>query len=189
MPLPVQPHPFRPLTDAEFALLERNLPPAEGRPGRPARDRRRVLDAIFWVACTRGPWKDLPAEYGRADTASRTLRRWARTGHLDLLLTHVAYRRRRDRLWCALAWRVARAWRRVSRVVALSQLMLAKRLGVLAALPAAPEHLPDPGLSETVQARIVVALRAVRDQPPGVFAAFARMLAQASGRPRLWRLR
>lgn len=186
---PITPHPFRPLTDDEYALLARNLPPVEGRRGRPPQDRRRTLDAIFWVACTRGPWKDLPHEFGRPDTASRALRRWARTGHMDLLLTHLANSTRRDRLWRALAWRICRAWRRVSRIVALSQLLLAKRLGLLPALPAAPCYLPDPVLSETIQSRVKAALRAVADQPPGTFMALGRLLGIAGGRPRDWRLR
>lgn len=189
MPAAIAPHPFRPLTDDEFALLNRHLPPAEGRRGRPPRDRRRLLDAIFWVSCSRGPWKDLPEALGRPDTASRALRRWARSGHLDLLLRQVAGRTARDTLWNALAWRIARAWRRVSRVVGLSQLLLARRLGVLEALPAAPRHLPDPFLSETAHALVRRALGRAGGQPPGTFAALGRLLARAGGNPRRWRLR
>ena len=37
--------------------------------GRPARDHRRVLDAIFWIACTGAPWRDLPAELGNRHSA------------------------------------------------------------------------------------------------------------------------
>jgi len=229
------PHPFRPLTDAEYDLLRRHLPETEGRRGRPPADRRRTLDAIFWVACSAGPWKDLPRDLGRADTASRQLRRWARTGHMDLLLALVANRdRRRDRLeqyptrWNrlvgllalenidsraayarsaeprsgsirsgaalvnGLAWRIARAWRRISRMVGLGSLMLAKRLGVLAALPAAPRHLPDVILSESVHARLIAALKSIHAQPPELFAILARMMRlmrYAGGAPRRWRLR
>lgn len=189
MPAPIAPHPFRPLTDDEYALLSRHLPPVQGRRGRPPADRRRTLDAIFWVACSKGPWKDLPDRYGRPDSASRALRRWARSGHLDLLLHQVATRTARDTLWNALAWRIARAWRRVSRIVSLSQLLFAKRLGVLEALPAPPCHLPDPDLSEIAQSLVRRALGHVAAQPPGAFAALGRLLARAGGRPRLWRLR
>lgn len=189
MPTPITPHPFRPLTDDELALLNRYLPPVEGRRGRRPLDRRRMLDAIFWVACSRGPWKDLPGSLGRPDSASRALRRWARSGHLDLLLHQVATRTKRDTLWNALAWRIARAWRRVSRIVALSQLLLAKRLGVLEALPAAPCYLPDPFLSETAQSLVRRALGAVAAQPGGTFAALGRLLSRAGGRPRHWRLK
>jgi transposase len=191
MPLSTTPHPFRPLTDAEFALLARYLPSPEGRPGRPPADRRRTLDAIFWIACSTGPWKDLPEHLGRPDTASRALRRWAHSGHMNLLLHEAATSSRAtsDRLWRALAWRIARAWRRISRVVPLSMLMLAKRLDLRAALPADPRWLPDPDLSKTVQSQVIAALKRVHDQAVGVFGAFARLIGQAGGNRRYWRLR
>jgi hypothetical protein len=44
-------------------------------------------------------------------------------------------------------------------------------------------------LSKTIQARIVTALKSAWDQPPGVFATFARLIGRAGGRPRYWRLR
>jgi transposase len=188
MPLPTAPHPFRPLTDAEFALLDRYLPSTEGRPGRPPQDRRRTLDAIFWVACSAGPWKDLPEHLGRPDTASRALRRWAASGHMNLLLHQVATAHRDDP-WRALAWRIARAWRRISRVVPLSMLMLAKRLDVRAALPAHPRWLPSPDLSETIQSRIVAALKLVQQAPVGLFGTFARLIHRCGGNRRYWRLR
>jgi transposase len=188
MPLPITPHAFEPLTDAEYALLVRFLPPVEGRRGRPPQDRRRTLDAIFWVACSKGPWKDLPDHLGRPDTASRALRRWAATGHMNLLLHQVATARRDDP-WRALAWRIARAWRRVSRVVPLSMLVLAKRLRVPDAMPAANRWLPDPLLSEIIQSKVVAALKHVQGAAPGVFAAFARMIGRAGGNHRYWRLR
>jgi transposase len=189
MPIPITPHPFQPLTDDEFALLGRVLPALEGRRARPPADRRRTLDAIFWVACSRGPWRALPPEYGRPDTASRALRRLAASGHLDLLLIHVANSLPEDVLWRALAWRICRAWRRCARVVSLSQLVTAKRIGQLEALPAAPHHLPDPALSEIIHAEVNRALQAIHDQPPGALLRLGRQLVIAGGRRRYWRLR
>jgi len=189
MPDPLAPHPFRPLTDAEYALLARHLPATEGRPGRPPQDRRRTLNAIFWIACSFGPWKNLPPEYGRPDTASRTLRRWARSGHMNLLLHQVANRSGRDQVMRNLAWRICRAWRRVSRVVTLSQLMLAKACALQPALPADPRWLPDPDLSKAIQPKIIAALERVHEQAVGVFGAFARVIGQAGGNRRYWRLR
>ncbi|MBR0673365.1 transposase [Neoroseomonas soli] len=186
----MRPHPFHPLTDAEFALLSRHLPSPENRRGRPPADRRRTLNAIFWVACSSGPWKDLPAEYGRADTAHRTLRRWAKSGHMDLLLTLVANRDRgKDKILNALAWRICRAWRRISRIVGLGSLLLAKRLALRPALPAHPRFLPDADLSETVRRLSRAAAKNAPGQPPGIFAALAKTMSLAGGRPRYWRLR
>ncbi|WP_240790128.1 hypothetical protein [Roseomonas sp. HF4] len=105
------------------------------------------------------------------------------------MLTEVAGRGRADRVWQALAWRVARAWRRVSRLASLSRILLARRLGVLEALPAAPQHLPDPDLSNALQARIRCALMDVHNQPADLFAALARLIGRAGGGLRHWRQR
>ena len=54
--------------------------------GRPIRDPRTRLDAIFWLAAhtlpgrAPPPWAALPPEFGKPDTVSRQFRRWARTG-------------------------------------------------------------------------------------------------------------
>ena len=108
---------------------------------------------------------------------------------MDLLLTQVANRGPRDVVLRNLAWRICRAWRRISRVVRLSQLLLAKRLGLQPALPAEPHYLPDPDLSEIVQAKVRVAFERMHQQPPGVFGALARLIGRAGGTPRRWRLR
>ncbi|WP_198375350.1 transposase [Neoroseomonas rubea] len=187
----MRPHPFRPLTDAEFAILDRLLPACLGRPGRrgrPPQDRRRTLDAIFWVACSKGPWKALPPEFGRPDTASRQLRRWARSGHMDLLLGEVANRDRYDDLLSALAWRICRAYRRITKVLTIGSLMLLKRIGPDAALPAERRYLPDLNLSETARRLTLKALENPWAQPPGTFATLARLVAKAAGARWRWRL-
>jgi hypothetical protein len=77
------PEPWRPIADLEWAELRVWLPhgdsdvPHRG-PGRPPKNLRRTVDAIFWVAASKGPWKDLLPELGKPGTAHRTLTRWAR---------------------------------------------------------------------------------------------------------------
>jgi transposase len=203
-------HPWQPLSDAEYATLGAFLPPTEGpgRRGRRPADRRRTLDAIFWVACSQGPWKELPAELGRPDSAHRQLRRWARAGVLDRLLFAAAGagprggdRRRRPRSpaerllragLAALEYRLRRAWRRMARLASVASLLLAKRLGLWTALPCAPWFLPNPDLSETLQ-RLVEALfarleRNLHALPPGLLALCGKALAFAGGQPRRFRL-
>jgi transposase len=131
------------MTDAEWAALAPLLAIARGRP--PA-DRRRTLDAIFWVACTRGPWRLLPPELGKPDSAHRTLRRLARLGVLDRMLAEAA----RHGLPASLEWRIARAWRRACRQMSMASLLLARNLGLAAALPCSEADLPNPDLSETL---------------------------------------
>ena len=78
--------------EAEFAAAQHPnaaaLPPR--RPaGRPIRDPRARLDAIFWLAAhtlpgrAPPPWAALPARFGKPDTVSRQFRRWAKAGPLD----------------------------------------------------------------------------------------------------------
>ena len=108
---------------------------------------------------------------------------------MDLLLTLVAGRQPEDDILNALAWRISRAWRRVSRVVPLSSLVRAKTLGVREALPAPPNFLPDPNLSKAAQAFVIACLKTPRVHPPGTFNRLGRLLLDAGGRPRHWRLR
>jgi len=72
------------MTDAQWALLEPLLPApgnTSGRGGRPEKhDRRRVLDAIFYLVRGGIAWAALPAEFPPAKTVYGLFRRWARAG-------------------------------------------------------------------------------------------------------------
>ncbi|MFM2147887.1 MAG: hypothetical protein RLZZ187_193 [Pseudomonadota bacterium] len=152
-------HPWAPMTDAEWALIEPLVTPILApRRGRPAENPRRSWDAIFWVACSSGPWRSLPEHLGKPDTAHRTLRRAARAGVLGRLLLGLSDRPEIRRVLDPLGWRIARAWRRATRLLNIGQLLFAKHLGLLDALPCPPDRLPRPFLSETVleRARILV---------------------------------
>jgi len=43
------------LTDEQWALVEPHLPVSKARTGRPASDRRTLLNAIFWILVTGAP--------------------------------------------------------------------------------------------------------------------------------------
>jgi transposase len=58
--------------------------------GRPPRDHRRVLDAVFWIARTGAPWRDLPSELGNWNSVWRQFRRWTESGIWDVLLQALA---------------------------------------------------------------------------------------------------
>src|ERR687890_195849 len=51
------------LTDPQWELVQDLFPPP-ARTGRPRRDRREILDGIFWILRTGAPWRDLPEELG-----------------------------------------------------------------------------------------------------------------------------
>jgi transposase len=49
-----------------------------------------VLDAIFWIARTGAPWRDLPAELGNWNSVFRQFRRWTASGLWDVMLEALA---------------------------------------------------------------------------------------------------
>jgi len=77
-------YPSSSLTDAQWKLLEPLLPPpgnTAGRGGRPEKhDRRRVLDAIFYLVRGGIAWRALPVEFPPAKTVYGLFRRWAAAG-------------------------------------------------------------------------------------------------------------
>jgi transposase len=177
------PHAWSSLTDAEWACLEPLVAPRNPRTGRPT-DRRRVWDAIFWVACSNRPWRELPAHLGKPDTAHRALRRAGQAGIFPILLLKISDDRDIGG-WEALRWRICRAVRRIAKVIPLAVTLMANRLGLVDALPCAPQHLPWPGLSENIK-RLAPLLRESALFP--LVAAELRLLHRlAAGNPRAWR--
>ena len=96
------PRPWAPLTDAEWETIAPFLA-AHGcglaftpRPGRPPKDTRARLDAIFRAVTLKHPrggrasWARLPEAHGKADTLSRTYRRWAHANLWARLLMEAA---------------------------------------------------------------------------------------------------
>jgi transposase len=52
------------LKDGQWRLVEPLLPPERGRPGRPSRSNRAMVDVILWVHRTGSAWRDLPGRFG-----------------------------------------------------------------------------------------------------------------------------
>lgn len=180
------PRPWTPLSDAEYAVLRTWLPhPDHGRArrGRPPQHQRRTLDAIFWIAAGREPWRALPPHLGKPDSASRQLRRWARMGVLDGLLLAVSGAKAAG--GCAvlrgMGYWIARAWRRMARVLPMASLAFGRRLRVLDAWPSAGFWLPRADLSEGAR-RLV---RACLLEAPGFSAREHDLLARSAAR--VWR--
>lgn len=71
------------MTDAEWELIADLVAPywSPGKMGRPVKvDRRRVVDAIFYVTATGCQWRALPAEYPNWNTVHRYHLTWSRNG-------------------------------------------------------------------------------------------------------------
>ena len=52
------------LSDQVWERLRPLLPGDGGKRGRPAKDNRQFLNAVFWILRTGAPWRDLPPDYG-----------------------------------------------------------------------------------------------------------------------------
>lgn len=63
------------LTNAQWAYLQPMLPKLSKR-GRPPKDRRRIIDAILYLAKCGCPWRYLPADFPRWKTVYHVFRQW-----------------------------------------------------------------------------------------------------------------
>jgi hypothetical protein len=86
-----------------------------------------------------------------------------------------------------LAHWICAAHRRSVRVVGLPAIALARRLGMLSALPGPPWLLPDPVLSVHVHREVLTTLLSVHFQrpAPGMLRLLRSLLATVGGRARI----
>jgi transposase len=68
------------LMDEQWVLVEPHIPRSEARTGRPPKDRRLMLNGIFWVLCTGAPWRDLPERFGPWQTVYDKFCKWRKSG-------------------------------------------------------------------------------------------------------------
>lgn len=68
------------MEESEWLFFEPFLKAIRGRGGRPATNYRLTLDAVFWIARTGSPWRDLPEEFGKWSSVYRQFRRWTIAG-------------------------------------------------------------------------------------------------------------
>ena len=71
------------ISDADWARIEHLLPGRPGQHGGVAKDNRRFIDAVLYVARTGIPWEDLPARFGNWNSQWRRFDRWAKKGRWD----------------------------------------------------------------------------------------------------------
>jgi len=64
------------LTDERWALIALLLPGREGASGRPGRDNRLFVEAVFWIVRTGSPWRSLPPHLGKWYTNYTRFYRW-----------------------------------------------------------------------------------------------------------------
>ena len=72
------------LSDKQWKVIMPLLPELpSGKPGRPWRRNREVLDAILWVLRTGALWRDLPEKYPLYQTCHRRFKQWSMDGTLE----------------------------------------------------------------------------------------------------------
>jgi transposase len=81
------------------------FPTGNCKTGRRPRDRRVIVNAIFWVLRTGAPWRDLPAEYGPWSTVWDFFNKWNSARIFDEVLRRlrscaVPHAEEPDDLWC-----------------------------------------------------------------------------------------
>jgi transposase len=84
------------LTDAEWALIESEIPPAKHGGRKRTIDVRAVLNAIFYVLATGCQWRALPKDFPPKSTVHEYLELWHWDGTL-LRIHHALYVRARER--------------------------------------------------------------------------------------------
>ena len=93
------------LSDQQWELIAELFPIGNFKTGRRPRDRRLMLDAIFWVLRTGAAWRDLPASFGPWSTAWDFFDKWNEDGTFDEVLRRlrsiaVPHDTDPSELWC-----------------------------------------------------------------------------------------
>lgn len=69
------------ISDYEWEQIKELLPKEKtGKPGRPAKDNRTMLNAMVWLARSGAAWRDLPERYGSWETVYSRFRKWTEDG-------------------------------------------------------------------------------------------------------------
>jgi transposase len=74
------------LTDEMWARIEPELPPLQGKRGRPFLPHRPAVEGVIFRLRTGVPWRDLPGEYGAWQTVARRHLKWSTDGTWDRVL-------------------------------------------------------------------------------------------------------
>ena len=78
------------LSDKQYERIAPLLPGKAGDPGRTAADNRLFLEAVFWIARTGAPWRDLDPKFGLWNSVFRRFRRWAKKGVFESLFKQLS---------------------------------------------------------------------------------------------------
>jgi len=70
----------RELRDDQWNKIKDLLPGKTSDPGRTAKNNRRFVDALLWIARTGAHWRELPKEFGPWNSVFQRYNRWSKAG-------------------------------------------------------------------------------------------------------------
>lgn len=79
------------LSDEQWEQIKPYIPNNKGKPGRPAKCSRTIINAILWILRTGAPWRDLPSSYGPWNTVYTRFYRWSKTAVWDNIFEKFSY--------------------------------------------------------------------------------------------------
>jgi transposase len=68
------------ISDAQWVLMEPHCLGKKTDPGRSGGDARLFLEGVLWIARTGAPWRDLPVDFGKWNSAFKRFRNWVKRG-------------------------------------------------------------------------------------------------------------
>jgi len=77
------------ITDAQWEQMRHVLPGKESDPGVTAKDNRLFINAVYWIAKTGAPWRDLPERFGKWNSVFQRFNRWCQKGVWERILQAV----------------------------------------------------------------------------------------------------
>ncbi|MBN4060955.1 IS5 family transposase, partial [bacterium AH-315-I18] len=78
------------LTDDQWQRIENLLPGKSSDAGITAKDNRKFVEAVLWIARTRAPWRDMPTEFGHWHRVYVRYNRWSKKGVWSLVFTAIS---------------------------------------------------------------------------------------------------
>ena len=78
------------VSDETWVVIAPLLPGKKSDPGRTAKNNRKFVNAVFWLAKTGSPWRDLPERFGNWNSVFRRFRRWANNGVWERVLEAIS---------------------------------------------------------------------------------------------------
>lgn len=77
------------ISDSQWEQIRHVLPGKNSDPGVTAEDNRLFINAVYWIAKTGAPWRDLPERFGKWNSVFQRYNRWCKNGVWERILQAV----------------------------------------------------------------------------------------------------